>query len=128
VCPEHARAREYLEGMANNPDFVVSDLALAELYVLLRNPKVVSKTLSARDAAAYCSTLRSNPAWQIAEYSLGSMALVWEFASKLTNPYQIFDLRLGFALKRHGVREFATRNTKDFRLVSFEKLINPIDV
>ncbi len=126
-CKEHSKARLYLEKMSSNEEFVICDLVLAELYVLLRNSKVVNKPLSAKNAQTYCRTLRSNPNWQVLEYTLGVMGFAWQSSSNFSQATQIYDYRLGLVLKRHGVQEFATRNIKDFKSIGFNKLINPID-
>ena len=38
----------------------------------------------------------------------------------------MFDARLGFTLRHHGVREFATRNIKDFDGIGFGRVWDPI--
>jgi len=127
-CSEHANAQAYLESVWNSNDFVISDLALTELYVLLRNAKVLRKPLSAREAATLCLQFRSNHHWQVVECAFGIMPGIWkEHSAQLSSAWQIYDLRLALTLRRAGVEIFATRNTKDFKLAGFRKLINPID-
>ena len=55
------------------------------------------------------------------------MQTVWSNSDLLSNPYQIYDVRLGMVLKKHEVTKFATRNVKDFKIVGFHKIVNPID-
>ena len=127
-CPEHKNAERYLSGILSDPAFVICDLVLIELFVLLQNKKIFARPKSGIEALRYCSSLRSNPVWQVLEYSSGAMDQVWKElkASRLT-PTHVYDRRLAAVLKKHGVTEFATRNTKDFRELGFQKLINPID-
>ena len=99
-----------------------------ELYVLLRNPKLVDRPLSAADATAYCQALRENSCWGIIDYPGGLMEEIWKFASIPDFSYrEIFDARLAVTLLHHGVTVFATRNTSHFEQYGFEKLINPLD-
>lgn len=126
-CREHPKAYEYLQKMQTNEEFVICDLVLTELFTLLRNPKVLKSPYSGTEAKEICLQLRSNPKWQILEYTLGSMKTVWNAVHLLNTPLQIYDMRLGIVLKQHGVRNFATRNVKDFKKVGFEKVVNPVD-
>jgi hypothetical protein len=41
----------------------VCELVLMELYVLLRNPAVLSKPLDSSDAVAMIQTFREHPTW-----------------------------------------------------------------
>jgi len=127
-CPEHPAARQYLQSVANDSDFLICELVLAELYVLLRNPKVVDKPLGAFDAAQICRSFRANPAWGIIDYPGGLMDRIWALCAE---PHfgcrEIFDARLALTLAHHGVNEFATRNTSHFERYGFDKLVNPID-
>jgi len=50
-CPEHVRAFEYLIGCAGRDDVAICELVLVELYILLRNPAVVSAPLAAAEGA-----------------------------------------------------------------------------
>lgn len=127
-CREHRKAKQYIETVADRTDFVICDLVLIELYVLLRNPRVLKHTLTAREARSCCLALRHNPRWQIVEYSSGVMEMVWSYLDKETvTSWQIYDIRLGMTLLKSGVDIFATRNTKDFAKIGFKKLLNPID-
>jgi uncharacterized protein len=127
-CPEHAKARDYVENIWRDKNFIISDLVLIELYVLLRNPKVLRGPLSSKEAADCCQRLRANSGWQVLESVSGVMPEIWaNYAETIPSAWQIYDLRLGLSLKRAGVKVFATRNTRDFKMVGFEELINPID-
>jgi predicted nucleic acid-binding protein len=39
----------------------------------------------------------------------------------------IFDARLALTLLEHGVKEFATRNTRDFESFGFLHVFDPLD-
>jgi len=126
-CAEYQTASIFMNEMSERKDFVICDLVLVELYRLLRNARIFKNPMSAKEAAQYCRALCANPNWQILEYVLGSMKTVWDIAETQIKSEQIFDIRLGTVLKRHGVQTFATRNVKDFKLIGFKKLLNPID-
>jgi toxin-antitoxin system PIN domain toxin len=127
-CSEHNEAKLYLEKVWTDKEFIICDLVLIELYVLLRNPKVFDSPFTEEQARKCILKFRTNPYWKILEYSAGTMEKVWDATNKLTSKATtIYDLRLGFCLLNSGVKEFATRNTKDFKRVPFEKIINPID-
>jgi uncharacterized protein len=76
-CAEHASARKFLEQCQAREDVVIAELALVELYVLLRNAAVLPKPLSAPAAAALCQTFRKHPRWALVE-SAPVMTEVWK--------------------------------------------------
>ena len=101
---------------------------LVELYVLLRNPTLIDRPLTAPAAAEYCQSLRKNPSWGIIDYPGAFMDQIWDLCAKPEFAYrEIFDARLALTLLHHGVSEFATRNIAHFERYSFAKLLNPID-
>ncbi len=57
-------------------------IVLAELYVLLRNPRVVDRPLSAADAARICRSFRANPAWGIIDCPRGLMDCIWALCAE----------------------------------------------
>jgi len=127
-CAEHLAAREYFRKIAHDGDFLICELVLAELYALLRNPKVVDRPMSASDAARICQAFRANPAWGIIDYPGGLMDRIWALSVEPHFGYrEIFDARLALTLLHHGIKEFATRNTSHFERYGFESLVNPID-
>ncbi len=127
-CPEHRAARDYLGRVATDTEFVICELVLTELYVLLRNPKLVDRPLTAPAAAGYCQSLRKNPSWGMIDYPGDLMDQIWALCSEPNFAYRaIFDARLALTLLHHGVIEFATRNTLHFEDYGFERIVNPID-
>ena len=62
----HAKANAFIASLAlaERNDVVVSELMLLELFVLLRNPAVLAKPLTAKAAAGICGVFRENPRWQ----------------------------------------------------------------
>src|SRR6056297_2244833 len=126
-CAEHAAAREFVEACIARDDISICELVLLELYQLLRNPAVLSAPLSASDAAAVCATWRDNPRWALIE-NAPVMDKVWTVARRPDIARRaVFDARIAFTLRHHGITEFATRNTADFEAFGFTRLINPID-
>ena len=107
-------------------DFRICELALAELYGLLRNPVVMQKAVSPREAAEAIGMLRSRPAWPVLDYPGGLMDEVWRRASEPQFPRTgVFDARLALTLRHYGVTHFATRNVKHFQDYGFEKVYDP---
>lgn len=126
-CPEHAAARSFLEECAERDDVVVAELVLVELYVLLRNPAVVTSPRSAQAAAAACQVFRQNPRWALVE-NAPVMSDVWRFAARpRVARRRVFDARLALTLRHHGVTELATDNIRDFEDFGFGRVFSPIE-
>ncbi len=124
-CPEHQRASIVLTDLASSQDVVLCDLVLVELYILLRNPAVLSKPLSAAAAAQVCRRWRANPRWRIVE-SAPIMEQVWDLASYSEfGCRQIIDARLALTVLHHGVTTFVTRNASHFENFGFQRVWNP---
>lgn len=122
----HARASEFLNGLANRRDVVISEYVLVELYLLLRNESILSPPLSAAAAVAEVQLLRAHPHWQLVD-SADVMKDVWPLASRAGFARRrILDVRLAKTLQAHGVTEFATANTKDFEGLGFARVWNPL--
>jgi uncharacterized protein len=127
ASPFHQAAVRFLEGLGSNQEVVISELVLMELYLLLRNEKVLSPPLSASEAVAECQILRAHPRWQLAD-SADVMKEVWSIASREGFARRrIFEVRLAKTLQAHGVTEFATANLRDFEDLGFERIWNPLD-
>ncbi len=128
ACPEHAKARAFLNEAWTDRDFVVCELSLSELYGLLRNPVLWPRPYSASDAVTLFHTLRSNPHWELVDYPGGLMDRVWRLAGEPEFARRaIFDARLSLTLRHHRVEEFATRNVNHFVGYSFSKVWNPLE-
>ncbi len=125
-APEHVLARSFVADCGQRDDVATCELVLAELYVLLRNPKVVVHPLGAAEAAGICQGLRANPRWALIDCA-PVMADVWQHAGTPGFArHRIFDVRLALTAQHHGVTQWATRNVKDFDGLGFERLINPL--
>lgn len=124
--PWQREAAGFLEGLAGEPDVVVAELVLAELYLALRNPVVFSPALGAVEAEAECSLFRNHPSWSLVD-NADVMDRVWEEAAKPgCAPRRIIDIRLAFTLQAYGVTDFATANPKDFQGLGFRRVWNPL--
>ncbi len=124
--PWHGVAVRFLEELGSSQEVVISELVLMELYLLLRNEKVLFPPLSAEEAVAECHLLRAHPRWQLID-SADVMKEVWPIAGKEGFARRrIFDVRLAKTLQAHGVTEFATANTKDFEELGFQRVWNPL--
>ena len=125
-CPEFAAARGFVSDLADSTDVVIAEYVLVELYLLLRNPAVVREPLPAAEAVAVCQAFRRNPQWQLVE-AAHVMDEVWNHASKVGFARRcIVDARLALTLRRHGVTDFATRNTAHFQGYGFDRVWDPI--
>ncbi len=51
-APLHAKAVAFLEQCDSDPDVVLAELVLVELYLALRNPAILAPPLDAASAAA----------------------------------------------------------------------------
>jgi toxin-antitoxin system PIN domain toxin len=124
----HGAAAAWMLGQASNPNLVLCELCLVELYGLLRNPAVVKHPLSGPAAVSLIQKLRSHPEWELVDYPGGLMHAVWpatatpHFARR-----RIYDVRLAMTLRHHGVNEFATTNVKDFEGFGFDRVWNPLE-
>lgn len=122
----HEEACDYLTTLEDNREVIIAELALVELYILLRNPILLSPPLTAQEAVDVCSAFRSHPRWRLVE-NADIMNSVWKEASRHHFARRrIFDLRLAKTLQAHGVTEFATANVKDFQDLGFRKVWNPL--
>ena len=128
--PGHVEARCFLEDQRLNAEFALCELALLELYVLLRNPVTARKPLNPEAAAAMIQALRANPHWDILDYpgpAAAIMTELWKLAATPEFPRRkVFDVRLALTLRHHGVTEFATANVKDFVGLGFARVWNPL--
>lgn len=127
---DHLDARSFVDGLSRRDDVAVSELALVELYVLLRNPRVVQRPLSATKAAAVCQLFRGHGRWQLLGFPQESPKLhdaLWKLAGRgQFARRRIYDLRLALTLIQQDVTEFATVNVKDFAGLGFERVWNPL--
>jgi len=126
-CPEQTAAYGFLADGAERDDVVICELVLVELYILLRNPAVVSSPLTAADAVSVCLSYRRHPRWRLVE-NAPVMDDVWQHAGEVSFARRrIVDARLALTLRHHGVTEFATANVKDFTDFGFDRVWNPLD-
>ena len=124
--PEQPAAAGFIDSLAEREDIVVCELMLTEVYLKLRNPRILSKPMGAAEAAAYCGVLRSNACWRLVE-SGPVMNEVWRLAAEKDFAFRgIIDCRLALTLKHHGVKEFATTNIRDFQDFGFSRVWNPL--
>jgi len=129
--PFHDRARGILEDWTARDDVAVSELVLVEFYTLLRNPAVLVRPLSAREAVEVVQAYRRHPRWMLLGFDLDSVALHEELWSRVAKSAfgrrRVYDARLALTLRRQGVTEFATANVRDFRDFGFERTWSPFE-
>ena len=110
-------------------EVAICELVLLELYVLLRNPAVLQKPLDPPDAASIIQEFRQHPTWMLIDYPgqpSTIMKEVWRSAAQPNIGRRVvFDARLAFTLRHHGVAEFATRNDAHFAGFGFSRVWRP---
>jgi predicted nucleic acid-binding protein len=127
---EHEVCKKFLQSVVDAPaNWIIADQVYFELYVALRNPKVMARPLSARQATDHVSTIRN----EMGILHCGYLQQCWnplilkmqadDFPFRRTH-----DAVLAATLRAHGVKTFYTRNSKDFLNAGFEKVINPLDL
>ena len=126
-CPEFDRARDTIDQHTSSTEVVLSELVLVELYLLLRNPAVLTRPYSASTAAETVQMFRANPNWRLVE-NAPVMNEVWRFAARRdVARRRIIDARLALTLRHHGVTTLVTRNVRDFDGFGFKKVLNPFE-
>ena len=130
ASPHHAAAREFIETSSAREDVAVSEFTLAEFYLLLRNPAILTKALTAQQAVAAVQVYRQHPRWKTLGFSPGSRDIhesLWKHASSPgIARRRIYDTRTALCLRAFGVSEFATANVKDFEGLGFTTVWNPL--
>ncbi|AYY13076.1 VapC toxin family PIN domain ribonuclease [Actinobacteria bacterium YIM 96077] len=125
-CAEHAAASAFLAEYASRDDVAICELVLVELYQLMRNPAIVQHPLDGPEAAEICQGFRNNPRWALLD-NAPVMGDVWAYAARPgVARRKLFEARIGYTLRHHGVEEFATRNVKDFDSFGFDRVWDPL--
>jgi uncharacterized protein len=119
-----------LEKLISRDDIALSEFILCEFYVLLCNPAILKKPLSARKTSEVVQVYRRHPVWKIVGFPATSKAIHNELWSLAARPNfarrRIFDARTALTLVSFGITDFATANTKDFKGLGFRKVWNPL--
>ena len=128
-APEHAVCKKFLQWVVDSPaEWVIADQVYFELYVALRNPKVMTNPLAATEAADHVSLLRNEMGIMHCSYGPGCWQEAWKNLRAGDFPFRrTHDAVLAATLLAQGVKTFYTRNTKDFLSSGIPKVINPVD-
>lgn len=128
--PSHARAHEFILEISPREDVALSEFVLAEFYLLLRNPAVLKRPLSAPEAVEVIQTYRRHPRWKVLGFPPDSRELHAELWQKAAQPRiarrRLYDARTALCLRAFGVKAFATVNVKDFQDFGFDRVWNPL--
>jgi len=126
-CPEHQWARPVLERMLANPsEWILADQVLFEYYRLVRNPAVVEKPLSAKEASQRIRFFRQESGCLHCGYDISCWTGIFQtLSAKEFSAGRVFDLVLAVTLKHAGVTTFYTRNIRDFKSFGCFELVNP---
>lgn len=130
AAPEHDRAIAFVTSVSGSESVALSEFVLTEFYLLLRNPAVLKKPLSAPEAVQVIQSYRQHPRWKVFGFPPTSRELHAELWQQAATPgiarRRIYDTRTALSLRAFGVTEFATANLKDFEGFGFTKLWNPL--
>lgn len=130
AAPEHDRALAFITAQSTNKNVALSEFVLTEFYLLLRNPVVLKKPLSAQDAVQVIQSYRQHPIWKTLGFPPTSREIHTDLWQQAATPgiarRRIYDTRTALCLRAFGVTEFATANVKDFEGFGFKKVWNPI--
>lgn len=130
AAPEHDRALAFITAQARNKHVALSEFVLTEFYLLLRNPVVLKKPLSAPDAVQVIQSYRQHPVWKTLGFPPTSREIHTDLWQQAATPgiarRRIYDTRTALCLRSFRVTEFATANVKDFDGFGFKKVWNPI--
>ena len=128
--PNHAAALTWLDPLHQQEEVAISELILAELYRLLRNPAVLKQPLSSEEAVEVIQTYRSHPRWRLIGFPLESRSLhdaLWQLARRKDFAFRrLYDARAALTMVAQGVTDFATVNVKDFEGLGFRRVWNPL--
>ena len=129
AAPEHERALAFITAQSDSENVALSEFVLTEFYLLLRNPAVLKKPLSAPDAVKVIQSYRQHPRWKTLGFPPTSREIHTDLWQQAATPgiarRRIYDTRTALGLRAFGVCEFATANVKDFEEFGFQKVWNP---
>lgn len=129
ASPCHEAARQFINAASASHEVALSEFVLTEFYLLLRNPAVLARPLSAPDAVAVIQSYRGHPRWKVLGFPPTSRELHGELWRLAASPgiarRRIYDTRTALCLRAFGVTEFATANVKDFEGFGFSKVWDP---
>lgn len=127
-CSEHDICRQLIDqALDDKESWIISEQVWFELYRLLRNPIVLQHPLTASCAAETISWYREKSGWLQCAWEpdmMKDLKSLWkaeDFSARRS-----FDAILAVTLKTHGVKDFYTRNTRDFDNLGFFNVINPL--
>lgn len=130
AAPQHPAARAFITSLSDREDVALSEFVLAEFYLLLRNPAVLAKPLTAQATVAVIQSYRSHPRWKVLGFPPRSRELhaeLWQRSAQSgIARRRIYDTRTALTLRAFGVTDFATVNVKDFEGFGFAKVWNPV--
>ena len=130
AAPEHDRALSFIITQSTNSGVALSEFVLAEFYLLLRNPAVLKKPLSAQHAVQVIQTYRQHPVWKTLGFPPTSREVHAELWQQAATPgiarRRIYDTRTALCLRAFGVTDFATANVRDFEGLGFKRVWNPL--
>lgn len=132
ASPHHGAARGFIESSSTRTDVALSEFVLTELYLLLRNPVVLARPLSAPGAVAVIQSYRNHPRWRVVGFPPTSREIhsdLWQLAATPGMARRrIYDTRTALCLRAFGVTELATATAKDFEGFGFRRVWNPLSL
>jgi toxin-antitoxin system PIN domain toxin len=130
ASPHHRAAFAWMSSLLQEEDVAISELVLAELYGLLRNPSILKEPLSGEAAVEVIENYRRHPHWRLIGFPVESRPLhdaLWQVARRKDFAYRrLYDARAALTMTAQGVTDFATVNVKDYEGLGFRRVWNPI--
>ena len=126
-CKEHAVARELAESLLEKPqEWMLADQVLFEYYRALRNPIVLERPLSAKQAAKQVRFFREEAGCLHCAYSMELWDAVTPHLSEDSlRGIGVFDVILAVTLQANGITRFYTRNIREFSPFGFFEVVDP---
>jgi len=127
-CPEHARARAFLEQeIDSGAPWCLSWGVIYEFLRVSTHPRVFPHPMKAADALAFVAALLSTPSLTMLTGTERHLELLLKTTGEMSHAAgNIFhDVKTAVLLREHGVGEIVTADT-DFHQFAFLRVTNPI--
>lgn len=124
----HEKAKNFLYACLADEGFAVSELSLVEFFQVLTDKRKIEKPLSSEACQQIVQSLYAHP--KVNVLSLNSEIIqkaLMTSANYGVVRYEIYDHILAITCQHYGIKNFATRNIKDFKKYDFLEVITPLN-
>ena len=127
-CQEHESAFLVLQDLLKNPaEWIIADQVMFEYLRALSSPAVFAKPLKPTQAIEVVRSFRQSSGVLFCAYEQRLFNGILDHYGQ-GGKKRLYDIVLSQTLLQAGVREFFTRNVKDFKGTGIETIVNPIDI